>query len=219
MYMPRNEFADFLLYVPDEPDTVYVVPRGKIEHDTAWAAAALEPYKEAWHLLKETTPALFERKIESLSSQLQRIIGEAKKRNLPYELIPLKQTKRKKDYRLYDHYQTYNRSLYAHYRTYAQRRILVKGKRCAIYTATLLPDCAFDGAVFKVPKDDWADVLLYIVNEDIYVVPREQMRHYTSLSLDSSLIYDYRNAWCVLDGVDPTSSFQMKEYRRVQPEK
>ena len=47
MYMPRNAFADFLLYVPDGQDTVYVIPRGKIAHDTAWAAAALEPYKEA----------------------------------------------------------------------------------------------------------------------------------------------------------------------------
>jgi hypothetical protein len=62
--------------------------------------------------------------------------------------------------------------------------------------------------------DDWAEVLLYIVGEDIHVVPREQMPHYTSLSLDSSRIWDYRNAWCVLDGVDPTSSFQMKVYRQ-----
>jgi hypothetical protein len=73
---------------------------------------------------------------------------------------------------------------------------LIKEKRCAIYTATLLPDRdqVWDGAVFKVPKDDWAEVLLYIIDEDIYVVPREQMPHYTSLSLDSRQIYDYRNA-------------------------
>jgi hypothetical protein len=45
MYMPRNQFADFLLYVPEGQDIVYVVPRGKIAHDTAWAASALEPYK------------------------------------------------------------------------------------------------------------------------------------------------------------------------------
>src|SRR5215831_10456648 len=37
MYMPRHGFADFLLYVPDGQDTVYVVPRGVIAHDTAWA--------------------------------------------------------------------------------------------------------------------------------------------------------------------------------------
>jgi hypothetical protein len=61
---------------------------------------------------------------------------------------------------------------------------------------------------------DWAEVLLYIVAEDIYVVPREQMPHETSLSLDSTRIYDYRNSWCVLDGVDPTSWHQMREYRK-----
>jgi hypothetical protein len=53
-YMPRNDFADFLLYVPDGQDIVYVVPRGMIAHDTAWAASALEPYKDAWHLLKKS---------------------------------------------------------------------------------------------------------------------------------------------------------------------
>src|SRR6266481_7757024 len=88
MYMPRNEFADFLLYVPEGKDTVYVVPRGKIAHDTSWAESALEPYKEAWHLLKEITPLLFERKTEALSSQLRKIIAEADKYNLGYELIP-----------------------------------------------------------------------------------------------------------------------------------
>jgi len=86
MYMPRNQFADFLLYVPDGLDTVYVIPRGKIAHDTARAVSALEPYKEAWHLLKETTPLLFERKIEALSKQLRRVIEEAAKRKIPYDL-------------------------------------------------------------------------------------------------------------------------------------
>lgn len=71
LYMPRHGFADLLLYVPEGQDSIYVVPRGRIKQDTAWAAAALEPYKDAWHLLKETTAPLFERKMESLSSQLR----------------------------------------------------------------------------------------------------------------------------------------------------
>jgi hypothetical protein len=149
-------------------------------------------------LLKETAPVLFKRQFDSLSKQLRKVIEEAAKRNLPCELIRSKRGDRKNDYR-----------------AYAQRRILIKGKRCAIYTASLLADRdqAWDGAVFKVPKDDWAEVLLYILDQDIYVVPREQMQRDTSLSLDSRLIYDYRNAWCVLDGFDPTSSKQMAEYR------
>lgn len=39
------------------------------------------------------------------------------------------------------------------------------------------------------------------------------MRHDTTLDLESSRIYDYNNAWCVLEGIDPTSSEQMAEYR------
>lgn len=182
MYMPRKGFADFLLYVPEGEDVVYVVPRGKIAYDTSWAESTLGPYMEAWHLLKETAPTLFERKVESLSGQLRKIIAETEKRNLPYELIRSKRGASKNDYR-----------------EYAQRRILIRGKRCAIYAASLLPDCnqAWDGAVFKTPKEDWAEVLLYIVDDDVYVVPREEMPHETSLSLDSTRIYDYKNSWCV----------------------
>ena len=40
------------------------------------------------------------------------------------------------------------------------------------------------------------------------------MPHEISLSLDSNRIFDYRNSWCVLDGVDPTSWLQMREYRK-----
>src|SRR5258708_32665475 len=79
LYMPRHGFADFLLYVADGQGTVYIVPRGMIEHDTAWSESALESYKEAWHLLKETSPLLFERKVESLSLQIRKIIAEAEK--------------------------------------------------------------------------------------------------------------------------------------------
>ena len=188
MYMPRNHFADFLLYVPEGEDLVYVVPRGKIAHDTGWAESALEPYKNAWHLLKETAAPLFERKAEPLSKQLRRVIEEAEKRNLPYELILSKRGERKNDYR-----------------AYAQRRILIKGRKCAIFTASPIPDRnqAWEGAMFKVPKDGWAEILLYIHDEDIYVLPREWMTHETSLSLDSWRVWKYRNSWCLLDGVEP----------------
>jgi hypothetical protein len=62
--------------------------------------------------------------------------------------------------------------------------------------------------------DDRPEILLYILGDDVYVVPRNQMPHETTLDLESSRIYDYKNSWCVLDGVDPTSSSQMAEYRR-----
>ena len=193
LYMPRHGFADFLLYVATGYSSVYVVPRGVIEHDTAWAEVALEPYKEAWHLLRETTAILFERKMVSLSIQLRRIISEAGKHNLSHELIRSKRGERKNDYR-----------------TFMQRRILIQNKRCAIFTAKLLPESShpWPTAIFKTPSDEWPEILLYILGDDVYVVPRSQMPHETTLDLESGRIYDYRNSWCVLDGVDPTTSFK-----------
>jgi hypothetical protein len=199
MYMPRHGFADFLLYVADAKDIVYVVPRGMIKYDTIWAEAALEPYREAWHLLKETTPTLFERKMESLSIQLRTIITEVHKRNLSHELIPTKRSEYRNDYR-----------------SLMQRRILIQNKRCAIFTAKLLPESShlWPTAIFKTPSDDWPEILLYILGDDVYVVPRSQMPCDTTLDLESSRIYDYRNSWCVLDGVDPRSSKTMAEKDR-----
>ena len=199
MYMPRHGFADFLLYVADGQDTVYVVPRGGIKQDSAWAEVALEPYREAWHLLKETTTTLFERKMESLSIQLRKIIAEADRHNLSHELIRSKRSESRNDYR-----------------TFLQRHILIQNKRCAIYTAKLLPENShpWPTAIFKTPSDDWAEIFLYILGDDVYVVPRSQMPYETTLDLESSRIYDYRNSWCVLDGVDPTSSKTMAEKDR-----
>lgn len=199
LYMPRHGFADFLLYVAEEQGTVYVVPRGMIKHDTAWAESALEPHREAWHLLKETTPLLFERNVESRSIQLRKIIAEADKHKLPYELIRSKRGERKNDYR-----------------GFMQRRILIQNKRCAIFTANLLPESShpWPTAIFQKPNDEWPEIFLYILGDDVYVVPRNQMPHETTLDLESSRIYDYKNGWCVLEGVDPTSSTQMAEYRR-----
>ena len=199
MYMPRNNFADFLIYVPDGQDLLYIVPRGTVAQNTGRSESALEAYKNAWHLLKETTPALFERRAEALSKQLRRVTEEAKKRSLPYDLIPLKGDKGKRDYR-----------------NYKQRRILIKGRKCAIFTVSLFSSNAnhvWDGAVFKTTRDTWPEIFLYILDDDIYVVPRTQFPHDSSLSLDSSRIYDFRNAWCVLDGVDPTSWKEVAEYK------
>ncbi len=186
MYMPRNEFADFLLYVPEGKDTVYVVPRGKIAHDTSWAESALEPYKEAWHLLKEITPLLFERKVAVLSRQLRTIIAAAEKRNLRYELVRSKRAAVRNDYRIY-----------------AQRRILINGKRCTIFTANMLPESShpWDTAFFPAPKDNWSEILLYILGDDVYVLPSNHMPHDTTLDLQNSRIYDYKNSWSVLEGV------------------
>ena len=69
------------------------------------------------------TQMLFERKMESLSAQLRRIITEAEKHNLTHELIHSKRGEHRNDYR-----------------TFMQRRILIKNKRCAIFTAKFLSE-------------------------------------------------------------------------------
>jgi len=40
------------------------------------------------------------------------------------------------------------------------------------------------------------------------------MPHDTTLDLQSGRIYDYKNSWCVLEGVNPTSFREMAEYRK-----
>ena len=197
VFMPQNDFADFLLYVPEGQDVVYVVPRGKIAYATRWSKAVLEPYKEAWHLLKETAPALFERRDEALSVHLRRVIEEAEKRSLPYQLIPSKPAKGKPERQ-----------------AHKQRRIVMKGRRCAIFMASLFlpkPDHSQEAALFRTTTDAWPEIFLYILGKDIYVVPRTQVPHEMSSSLRSLPFRDFKNAWCVLDGVDPTSSKQQDE--------
>lgn len=188
MYMPRTGFADFLLYIIDQ-GTVYVMPRGNVSHDTTWSELSLEPFKEAWHLLKETAPGLFERRTQGLSDQLQTVIAAAEQRNMSYELVRSKRGARTNDYR-----------------TYKQRRIVIEGRRCAIFTASLLPEEShpWPTAIFKISRDPWPKFFLYILHDDIYVVPRNQMPHETTLDLESR-IFDYKNNWSVLKGADSSS--------------
>lgn len=61
-------------------------------------------------------------------------------------------------------------------------------------------------AIFQTPKgDDWTEILLYILGQDVCVVPRSRMPLETTLDLESPWIYDHRNAWCVFKGIDPTT--------------
>jgi hypothetical protein len=54
-----------------------------------------------------------------------------------------------------------------------QRRIMINGKKCAIFKAIMLRDTdySYDVAYFSAPKDNWGDFLLYILYEDVYVLP------------------------------------------------
>src|SRR5260370_30905211 len=99
MYLPRIEFADFLLYVPGGTEDVYVIPRGMMAYDTSWSEPALKPYLQAWSLLENKTPKWFERNFIAISPLLQRVIDQAKERGLTFELVPNKRSKTRIDYR------------------------------------------------------------------------------------------------------------------------
>jgi hypothetical protein len=65
-------------------------------------------------------------------------------------------------------------------------------------------------------RSTMAEFLLHILDDDVYVFPASHFLTHdtTTLSLNSSRVFDYKNAWCVLEGVDPTSWKEMREYRK-----
>src|SRR5579872_3263911 len=82
LYLPRTEFADFLIYVafPSTGDpSFYVVPRGAMSKDTAWSLGSLEQYRDAWQVLKgKIAPDQTERHFTTLNWQLQAVVDSAK---------------------------------------------------------------------------------------------------------------------------------------------
>jgi hypothetical protein len=183
LYMPRTEFADFLLYVPHESDDVFVIPRGLLEYDTTWSEQTLTAYRNAWQLLQETSPKLFVRRFAHLSPPLRRVISALEVRNIPYKLVRSKKGNERTQGRIY-----------------RQRRLLVNRRRCAIFTPKYIERTTTYSPVviFKTANDDWTEFMLYLLDEDFYVVPREQLPYTTTLTLSSSRIRDCKNNWDVL---------------------
>jgi hypothetical protein len=188
IYLPRTGFADFVIYMPmdSESSDFYIIPRGKLTKDTSLTPESLEPYKNAWHLLSDVSLDLMMRRKNRLSWQLQSIMLAAESRGLQFELIKTRKAiKRPNDFRVY-----------------LQRRIMIEGKRCSIYSASGVPrpnekECRV--VVVKGPRDTWADFQLYLTKDGVtYVVPRGQISKTTSLSLNSPVLVPYQNAWHLL---------------------
>jgi hypothetical protein len=185
IYLPRTGFADFVIYVPmdSEREDFYIVPRGLISKDTCLTPESLNQYKNAWHLLGQASLDMMMRRKTRISWQLQSVILFADSRGLRFELI--KTAKGKK--------------LPNSFRTVHQRRIMIEGKKCAIFSATAVP---IQGAktyrvvVIKAPLDDWADFQIYLRRDGVsYVIPRGIIAKTTTLSLNSPLLRAYENAW------------------------
>jgi hypothetical protein len=69
LYLPRNVFADFLIYVAfpsSGSPQFYVVPRGAMTKDTMWSLKSLEQYRDAWQVFKQSITARHtERRLKS----------------------------------------------------------------------------------------------------------------------------------------------------------
>ncbi len=73
LYLPRTNFADFLIYVVMDsvPPSVYIIPRGVLSQDTYRTLKSLEEYRNAWGFLATSgSPQLTERRFTSISPQL-----------------------------------------------------------------------------------------------------------------------------------------------------
>ena len=188
IYLPRTSFADFVIYVPMNLETAdfYVVPRGALSKDTSLTPATLEQYKNAWHLLSQVSSDMMMRRSNHVSWQLQSVILAAESRGLKFELIRSAKAKRR----------------HKNLRTFLQRRLVIEGKRCSIYSASEVPqpkgkECPV--VVVKAPRDSWPEFQLYLTKSGVtYVVPRGHIRRTTTLSLNSPALVPYENAWHLL---------------------
>jgi hypothetical protein len=191
LYLPRTGFADFLIYVAVDvvPPTFYVIPRGVLSKDTGRTERSLEEYRNAWNLLTDViSPTLTERKFEAISAQLEVVMSAARQAGLDVELIRTKKGKKRHDYR-----------------SFFQRRVLILGKQCAIYSAVRvnkdLELNQYSIVMLKASRDSWPEFCLYLTEDGaVYVIPRGTITHTTTLSLNSPDMRPYRNAWDLLNG-------------------
>jgi hypothetical protein len=124
--------------------------------------------------------------INRLSWQLQSVILAAESRGLQFEMIRTAKGKSRK----------------TNFRTFHQRRIIIEGNCCAIYSASEVIGIKAKRCrvvVVKAPRDDWADFQLYLTKLGVtYVVPRGHIPKTTTLSLNSPILMSYENAWDLL---------------------
>jgi len=153
-------------------------------------------YQNAWDLLTAAiSPDLKERRFESISLQLQTVITAAQSAGLEVDLIRTERGKKRSDYR-----------------SFFQRRALIAGKRCAIYSAVRLNKDKelnqYSIVILKVSADSWAEFRLYLAEDGaVCIIPRDKMTHTTTFSLNSPDLRLYRNAWDLLGGASVRPEF------------
>jgi hypothetical protein len=192
LYLPRTDWPDFLIYVSltDEARPMFrVVPRVEMSKDTGLSPESLECYRDTWELLRQVLPDS-EKEFEILSWQLQAVEESAKYAGLEIEHI---KTKKHQDGREWP--------------PVIKRRILIAGKKCAIFSAARISQDPekreYNYAHFRASQEDWPEFQLYVIkgadnSSDIFVVPRDHLITTTSASLDHPELARYKNAWNLL---------------------
>jgi hypothetical protein len=187
LYVPRAAWADYLIYVSLETDPVFwIVPRLDVSKDTGWTPESLEPYREAWQFL-QIDPAPNPKGFEILSWQMQTVKLLAENAGLDVEFL--------------------NRKKRGRWPPLIKRRVIVAGKKCAIFSATRISQDIskpeYNYAVFKASEEEWADFQLHIIEgtaefADVFVVPSGHLPATTSASLNHRELARYKNAWGLL---------------------
>jgi len=210
LYLPRNDWADFLIYVSvtENPPTFCIIPRGEMSKHTGRAPASLEHYQDAWALLQQDLSES-EKALEILSWQIEAIKRSAQDAGLEIELI---KTKKHQDGR-------------RGWPPVIKRRILIAGKRCAIFSASRISqdpeERGYNYVNFKVAQEAWSEFNIYVIKDirnssDIFVVPNTHLLNSTSASLDHPELARYKNAWNLLT-VSPEALAAIPAIRWKEP--
>jgi hypothetical protein len=190
LYLPRTDWADFLVYVSvtQNQPVFHIVPRAEMSKDTGRAPESLAPFKDAWELLQLDLPeGRSEKEFEIFSWQLHAVKLSAQRVGLEVEFI---KTKKHKDGKRWP--------------PFIKRRVIIAGRKCAVFSATRLSQNpekrSYNYAVFKVPMEKWPEFVVYVAKETqnswhVFVVPRGHVSTWTTASLDHPELARYRNAW------------------------
>jgi hypothetical protein len=189
LYLPRGSFPAFLIYVTeDQTPNFYIVPRGLLSHDTSMTRESLEPYRNAWGLLNSAaSPGLTDRHFAAISPILETVASAARAAGLETQYITTRNGLKRP----------------GSYRRVFQRRVLIAGRRCQVYSAVRVDKrLPFDDQCvvnLKAPTTNWSEFNLYLVEDgSVFVFPRDDRKRQTTMSLSSPEFQSYRDAWHLL---------------------
>lgn len=214
LYLPRTAWADFLIYVVHEesPPLFYVIPRGELAKDTGLSPESLAPYQNAWKWLKPESQAELSRNFESLSWQLQAVITRAQDAGKSIELLGTKKAEKGR-----------------RWPAIIKRRVLISGRRCAIFTANRISNdesrSEYNYVLLRVPAEKWAEFHLYVIDTaalsfDVLIIPRVHLGSTTSCALDHPELAKYTNRWELLSaGPEVIAAMKPIQWRAPKPVK